>query len=87
MGKTINWCSPNQLNSKRKRRAGDIKSFQPSIIQSIVNTAAHVEPTHNPYLSLAIGTVSPTDPGVRPADHSPDDNLDLDEENSNFLKL
>ena len=51
----------------RKRRAGDVETFQPPIIQSIVNTAAQIEPIANQFRSPAIGNVSSGDPQIRPA--------------------
>ena len=53
-------------------------------MQSIVNTAAQVEPISNPYPSQVIDILSPTDPRIRPADQSSDKTLVLDQQNSNF---
>ena len=64
--------------------AGDIESFQPSIIPLIVDTAAQVEPIPNPCPSPIIVTVSPTDPGNRSEYHNPNNNFELDDENTNL---
>ena len=71
-------CTPN-LTQPRKRQAGDIDCVQPSVVQTIENTAAQVEPIYNPYPSPIIGEVSPTDPRIRQADQSPTDNLVINE--------
>ena len=39
-GESTNSCRPNFLRPRRKRRAGDVESVQPLVIQTIVDTAA-----------------------------------------------
>ena len=73
--------APKFLQPRRKRRAGDVESVQPSVVQTIVDTASRVEPIANSFPSPIIGEVSPTDPRIRPADHSYSDERILDEEN------
>ena len=68
------------MSSTNSRRVGDIESIQPSVIQTIVDTATRVEPIHNDFPSPIIGQVSPTDPRIRPADHSTSNELIIDEE-------
>ena len=79
-GDSTNSCPPNFAPPRRKRRVGDIESIQPSVIQTIVDTATRVEPIHNDFPSPIIGQVSPTDPRIRPADHSTSNELIIDEE-------
>ena len=50
---------PNPPQPLRKRRAGDIESVQPSIVQTRTNAAAQVEPIQNPYWSPIIGEAHP----------------------------
>ena len=69
-GDSLNSCPPNFAPPRRRRRVGDIESIQPSVIQTIVDTATRVEPIHNDFPSPIIGQVSPMDPRIRPADHS-----------------
>ena len=69
-GESTNSCPSNFVQPRRKRRAGDVASVQPSVIQTIVDTATRVEPIPDPFPSLAIGEVSPTDPLIRLADQS-----------------
>ena len=71
---------PNFLQPSRKRRAGDVESVQPSKVQTIVDTASRVEPIANSFPSPIVGEVSPTDPRIRPADHSYSDERIIDEE-------
>ena len=78
-GDSTNSCPPNFAPPRRKRRVGDIESIQPSVIQTIVDTATQVEPIRNDFPSPTIGQVSPTDPHVRPADHSTSNELIIDE--------
>ena len=80
-GESTDYCPPNFLQPRRKRRAGDVESVQPSVVQTIVNTASRVEPIANSFPSPIIEEVSPTDPRIRPADHSYSDERILDEEN------
>ena len=47
-GESIKSCPTNPTQPRRKNRAGDIESVQPSVVQTIANTAAQVEPIHNP---------------------------------------
>ena len=79
-GESTNSCPPIFLQPRRKRRAGDVESVQPSVVQTIVDTASQVEPIANPFPSPIIGEVSPTDPRIRPADHSSSDEQILDED-------
>ena len=79
-GDSTNSCPPNFAPPRRKRCVGDIESIQPSVIQTIVDTATRVEPIHNDFSSPIIGQVSPTDPRIRPADHSTSNELISDEE-------
>ena len=67
-------------NPLKKRRAGDVASVQPSVIQTAVDTATRVEPIPNPFPSPVIGEVSPTDPCIRSADQSSPDERIMDEE-------
>ena len=70
---------PNFVQPRRKRRAGDVESVQPSIVQKIVDTASRVEPIENEFPSPIVGQVSPTDPRIRPADHTSSNELIIDE--------
>ena len=79
-GESTNSCPTNWTQPRGKRQAGDVESVQPCVVQSIIDTAAQVEPIDNPYTWPAIAKVSPTDPRIRPVDHSPDENLFIDEE-------
>ena len=79
-GESTNSCPPNFAPPRRKRRVGDIESIQPSVVQTIVDTATRVEPIANDFPSPIIGQVSPTDPRIRPADHSTSNELIIDEE-------
>ena len=54
---------------------------QPSVVKTIVDTASSVEPIANSFPWPIIGEVSPTDPRIRPADHSFSDERILDEDN------
>ena len=78
-GDSTNSCPPNFAPPRRKRRVGDIESIQPSATR-IVDTATRVEPIANDFPSPIIGQVSPTDPRIRPADHSSSNELIIDEE-------
>ena len=78
-GESTNSCLPNFAPPRRKRRTGDVESLKPSVIQTIVDTAAQVEPMPNAFPSPIIGEVSPTDPRIRPANQSPPENLIIDE--------
>ena len=69
-GESTYSCPPHFLQPRRKRRAGDVESVQPSIVQTIVDTASRMEPIDNPFPSPIIGQVSPTDPRIQPADRS-----------------
>ena len=73
-------CPPNSTQPRRKRRTGDVESVQPSVIQTIVETKAQLEPIPNAFPSLVIEEVSPTDPCIRPANQSPPEELIIDEE-------
>ena len=53
-------------------------------MQSTVNTVAQVEPIANQFPSPVNGNVSPIDPRIRLADHSLDDNITFDEEDTDF---
>ena len=79
-GESTNSCPPNFLQPRRKRRAGDVAPVQPSVVQTIVDTATRVEPIPNPFPSPIIGEVSLTNPRIRPADQSPSDERIIDEE-------
>ena len=79
-GDSTNSCPPNFAPPRRKRRVGDIESIQPSVVQTIVDTATRVEPIANDFHSPIIGQVSPTDPRIRAADHSTSNELIIDEE-------
>ena len=79
-GDSTNSCPPNFAPPRRKRRVGDIESIQTSVVQTIVDTATRVEPILNDFPSPIIGQVSPTDPRIRPADHSTSNELIIDEE-------
>ena len=79
-GESTNSCPSNFLQPCRKRRAGDIPSVQPSVVQTIVDTATRVEPIPNPFPSPVIGELSPTDRRIRPADQSTSHELIIDEE-------
>ena len=79
-GESTNSCPPNFAPPRRKRRVGDIESIQPSAVQTIVDTATRVEPIENDFPSPIMGQVSPTDPRIRPADHSTSNELIFDEE-------
>ena len=72
---STNSCSPNLKQPREKKKVGDIDSVQPSVVQSIVETAARVEPIFNLYTFFVIREVSPTDPCIRPASHSSEDNF------------
>ena len=48
-GESTNSCSPNFLQPRRKQRAGDVASVQPSVVQTIVDTATRVEPSPNTF--------------------------------------
>ena len=63
-GESTNSCPPNSDPPRRKRRVGDIESIQPSVVQTIVDTASRVEPIENDFPSPIIGQVSPTDPRI-----------------------
>ena len=79
-GESTNSCPPNFAPPRRKRRVGDIESIQPSVVQTIVDTATRVEHIENDFPSPIIGQVSPTDPRIRPADHSTPNELIIEEE-------
>ena len=79
-GESTNSCPPHFLQSRKKRRAGDVESVQPSIVQTIVDTASQLESIDNPFPSPIIGQVSPTDPRIKPADHSSSNERLLDME-------
>ena len=68
-------------NLEGKQREGDMKSNRPSVVQSIIDTAAQVERIPNPYPLPVIGMESLMDPRFRPADHSLVDNLAINAEN------
>ena len=61
-GDSTTSCPPNFAPPRRKRRVGDIESIQPSVVQTIADTATRVEPIANDFPSPIIGQVSPTDP-------------------------
>ena len=69
-GESTNSCPPHFLQPRSKRWAGDVESVQPSIVQTIVDTASRMEPIDNPFPSPIIRQVSPTDPRIQPADCS-----------------
>ena len=77
---STNSCPPNFLLPRRKRRAGDIVSVQPSVVQTIMDTATQMEPIPNQFPSPIIGAVSPTDSCIWPADQSPSHELIINEE-------
>ena len=77
---STNSCPPNFAQPRRKPRAGDVESVQPSIVQTIVDTASRVEPIEIEFPSPIIGQVSPTDNRIRPADHNLSNELIIDEE-------
>ena len=78
-GESTNSCPPNFTQPLKKRR--DVASVQPSVIQTLVDTATRVEPIPNPFISPVIGEVSPTDPRIRPADQSsPDERILVEED-------
>ena len=79
-GESTNSCPPNFAPPPRKRHVGDFESIQPSVVQTIVDTASRVEPIENDFPSPIIGQVSPTDARIRPADHSTSNELIIDEE-------
>ena len=79
-GESTNSCPPNFAPPLKKRRVGDIESIQPSVVQTIVDTATRVEPIANDYSSPIIGQVSPTDPRIGPVNHSTSNELIIDEE-------
>ena len=79
-GESTNSCPPNFVQPRKKRRAGDFESVQPSIVQTIVDTASRVEPIENEFPSPITGQVSPTDPRIQPADHNSSNELIIDEE-------
>ena len=79
-GESTNACPQNLTQPRRERRAGNIEFVQPSVVQTIANTAAKVEPIYNPYSSPVIGEVLPTDSRIRPANQSPTFELVFDEE-------
>ena len=79
-GESTNSCPPNFAPPRKKRRVGDIESIQPSVVQTVVDTATRVEHIENDFPSPIIGQVSPTDPRIRPADHSTSNELIIDEE-------
>ena len=81
-GESTNSCPPKFIQPRRKRCAGDVGSVQPSVIQTIVDIAAHVAPIPNTFPSPVIGKVSPTDPCIGPADQSPPQDLIIDEEDT-----
>ena len=55
-------CPRNFAQPLKKRRAGNVASVQPSVVQTIMDTATRVEPIPNPFPWPVIGEVSPTDP-------------------------
>ena len=74
---------PPKLDANQKEAtSGDIELVQPSIVQSLIDAAAKVEQFFNLCPSPTIGELSPTDPSIRPADHSPDEYFFFHEENS-----
>ena len=73
-------CPPNPTQPRRKRCAGDFQSVQSSVVQTIVNTPARVEPIHNPFPPPIIGEVSSTDPCIRPSNQSPPEEMIIGEE-------
>ena len=79
-GESTNSFPPKFVQPLEKRRAGDVASVQPSVIQTIVKTATRVEPIPNPLPSPVIKEVSPIDPRFWPADQSSPDERKLDEE-------
>ena len=79
-GESTNSCPPNFVEPQKKRRAGDVESVPPSIVQTIVDTASRVERIENESPSLIIGQVSPTDPRIPSEDHNSSNELIIDEE-------
>ena len=79
-GDSTNSCPPNFAPPRRKRRVGDFESIQPSVVQTIVDTATRVEPIANDFPSPIIGQVSPTEPRIPLADHSTSNDLIINEE-------
>ena len=59
-GDSTNSCPPKFAPPRRKRRVGDIESIQPSVVQTIVDTATRVEPIANDFPSPIIGQVRRT---------------------------
>ena len=79
-GESTNSCPPNFIQPRKKRRAVDVDSVQPSIVPTIVDAASRVEPIENEFPSPIIGQLSPTDPHIRPADHNSSNEHRIDEE-------
>ena len=78
-GESINSCLPKLTQPSRECRAGDVESVLPSVVKTIVDTAAQVEPTPNPYSSPVVEESSRTDPRIR-ANQSTSEELIIDEE-------
>ena len=60
-GESTNSCPPNFVQTRRKRRAGDVESVQPSIVETIVDTASRVEPIEIEFTSPIIGQILASD--------------------------
>ena len=71
---------PNPTQPRKKRRAGDVESVKPSVVQTILDTAAQAEPIPNSFPSPVIGEILTTDTRIGPANQSPPDGLIIDEE-------
>ena len=52
---STNSCPPHFLQPRKKRRAGNVESVQPSMVQTIVDTASRMEPFDNPFPSPIMG--------------------------------
>ena len=72
---------PPSLNiPKRKKHAGDVESFQPSIVQTISDTVNQLQPIPNEFSSPNIGGVTLPDPRNRPTNPGPICEFDQDYE-------
>ena len=70
---------PPSLNiPKRKKHAGDVEPFQPSIVQTISDTVNQLQPIPNEFSSPNIGSVTLPDPRNRPTNQGPICEFDQD---------